>query len=261
MFDYIYWQDYVAKNLSEFEKNVFDLSTSHGKVKIKNLLFSTDDDFYCFENVYTHQKLQTYAEKSDHLKYFQEMAEKKLHLVNNVFNNSKNTCPPYKAVLILRNQGYGNRRLVGESIIFKVLQKHNISLDRVIISSRNSSITQAKVFNSYGLIISPHSSQLTNLLYAQKKSVLIVPSPFFYEDVFFNLANVLGLETVKSIGHKSSVKRLLKPECLNEKVFNSLNCSKTWRQVLSGDTILDETIIENDLNVAIDKLKKCYIKT
>lgn len=253
----IYWQDYSTNKLSEFEQNILDLALSHKNVTIKELVFSSDNDFYCFANTYTYQKLQVYSKKKTHLIYFQENAEKKLKIKNNVYGKAINNCPPLRAVLILRSQGYGKRTLLGENLIRNFLKKHKISLDKILITSQNSSTIQAQVFNNYGLIISPHSSQLVNLLFAQKKTVVLIASPFFYEDVFFDLAKISGLFPIKSQGHKSTAKYFSNPKCLSEKTAYSDGCYKTWRELLSADTILVRKIIEHDLNLAVSKLKNC----
>jgi hypothetical protein len=171
VFDNIYWQDYKTKQFSDFEQNVFDIAMSHENVTVKKNVFSNENNFFCFKTTFTHQKLQVYSEKKEHLKYFQQYSEEKIGIKNNIYGNIQNSCPPLKAVIIVRSQGNGKRKLIGDNYIKNYLKQYNISLEKVTISSQNSSSEQAKIFNSYGLIISSHSSQLANLLFAQKKQL------------------------------------------------------------------------------------------
>jgi hypothetical protein len=89
----------------------------------------------------------------------------------------------------------------------------------------------------------------------------LIAAPFFFEKVFFKLAEVLDLFPIKSLGHSSTGRNFSNPNCLNDKKFFSANCFRTWRQVLQEDVILDKKIIEKDLKKAIHKLKGCLNKS
>lgn len=255
--DRVYWQDYKTNALSEFEKNIYDISLSHKKVLVKELMFSKLN--ICFSDTYTNQEVQMYSHKQEHLKYFHQYSEKKLGLKNLIFDDKNKSCPPKRAVLIKRKEGHGMRSLINEKIIFDYLKFKNFSFEKVVISSKNSSLVQARTFNSFGIIISPWSSQLTNLLFAQKKTSVIIAAPFCFEDVFVNLSKICGLNTQLSIGHGSTGKIFNRPECLKSKQFYGRGCFKTWTQQNSNhNTILKKNIIERHLEAAIMNIEKCY---
>lgn len=253
----IYWQDYKTKKLSEFESNIFDIAISHQKVQVGELMFSQDN--ICFSNTYTNQYLQLYSSKKEHLIYFQEYAEKKMGLKNLVYGRKTNGCPPRKAVLITRVDGRGKRDLIGIDYISNFLKSKNYSFEKFAISKLNSSYVQAKTFNSFGIIITPWSSQLTNMIFAQKKAVSMIITPFCYENVFPNLSNVSGLHTILSLGHKPSGTNFDNRKCLFSKSFFEKDCFKTWRELIENhNTLIDRAIIEKDLTKAISIIERCY---
>ena len=253
----IFWQDYNTTNFSPFEKDIYDIALSHGRIHIKRNLFSNFKKELCFKSVYTSQKPGRFAYKPEQLINFQKYAEKKFRIVNTVYKSNRiNKFLPLKAVFITRNEGNGNRKILGYEIIKRILLRNNISLVQKTISSQNSTLVQANVFNSYGLIITPHSSQLANLLFAQKNAIVLIIAPFLFEDVYIVLANLCGLRPMISIGHSSTGNDFDKPSCLISKHYNAKNCYKTWRQSLGYDTILNQSIIEHDLKIAIKLLKQ-----
>ena len=253
----IYWQDYETNNLTEFESNIFDIAISSKKVHVGELLFSPDN--ICFSNTYTNQYLQVYSKKKEHLIYFQEYAEKKMGLRNLVYGRKTNGCPPRKAVLITRVDGKGKRNLIGIDYISEYLKSKNYSFEKFAISKLNSSFVQAKTFNSFGIIITPWSSQLTNIIFAQKRAVSMIITPFCYENVFPKLSNVSGLHTILSLGHKPSGENFGNQKCLHSKSFYEKKCFKTWRELIENhDTIIDKEIIEKDLAKAISLIENCY---
>jgi hypothetical protein len=257
LFDRIYFQDYLSTNLTDFERNIFDLSMSHKKVDVKMMLFSKNREKYCLSNTFTSQTLQQHAKNSAELDFFHKAAEVKMSLKNLVYSTAIKSCPPVKAMLMERRDMQHQRRIIDSSFIKQFLAKSNITLDYVFISSKNSSKEQAIAFNSYGLIISPHSSQLTNLLFAQKNTVVLIVAPFLFEHVFYNLAKLNNLRPIISDGHNTTCKKLQYSSCLKKKVFLDRTCHKTWREVLSCDTIIDKTILSKHLQESVNFLLNC----
>ena len=180
-------------------------------------------------------------------------------LKNLVFRKSYRTCPPKKAVLITRIEGCGKRNLIGIKYISDFFKSKKFRFEIVPISKSNSSSIQAKVFNSFGIIIAPWSSQLTNLLFAQKQSVSVIITPFCLENVFPKLSNISDLHTILSLGHKSSGYDYDKKSCLKSTVFYENDCYNTWQRMLRNhDTIIEKEIIEKDLQKAISFIQSCY---
>ena len=253
----IYWQDYKTKNFTPWELNIYNIALSSRQINITKNIFHHSKERYCFESSFTSQNIQRFAYKPEQLNEFQKNAEQKFGIVNTVYKSkSRNKLLPKKAVFITRSEGNGHRKIIGYEIIQKILSRNNISLVQKEISSFNSTLSQAKIFNSYGLIIAPQTAQLTNILFAQKKTVVLIIGSFFYEECYNNLANLCGLRPVFSRGHASSGKNFDKPSCLSSKRFFPKDCFKTWRQSLMFDTIINQSIIENDLNTVLKLLKE-----
>lgn len=193
-FDSMYFQDINEKTLSDFEKSFLDL-LSKSVIKTGPTIFAKTNQFMCIKSTYTSQILQKFALKQEHLSFFRDSAAKKFNIT------LKPNYKMVKALILLRNNGMGLRRFQNIKQMEYVLKKYKIVYEKKIISSENSTLIQAKTFNSYSIIISPHSSQLVNLLFCRLKTVLILVTPYLVDNCFTDLASMCGLQLIKSVGH------------------------------------------------------------
>lgn len=85
------------------------------------------------------------------------------------------TCPPGRAVLLKRpEEKLTDRRFVNEELIDSIAASLGIPrLHRVTISSKNSTYETARLFASFGLMVTVHSSQLKGLLFASPNTAVI----------------------------------------------------------------------------------------
>ena len=69
------------------------------------------------------------------------------------------------------------------------------SIDFLFINGRTPALIQAGLFCSYHLFVSPHSSQLTNLVFARPGvSVIELQNEMFVENTFIDLGTKVGID-------------------------------------------------------------------
>lgn len=75
------------------------------------------------------------------------------------------TCPPARALFLLRSGESSLRRPSNLDAIVELVEELGVNkLEFILVSGSNSSAAQLQMFNSAGLILSSHSSQLVNLV-------------------------------------------------------------------------------------------------
>lgn len=91
------------------------------------------------------------------------------------FNVPRDPCPPPRVALLKRMAGDGSTRgFSNEHVIDEVAAEFGIhDVERVSIGARNSTMEQAALFSSIGLLFSGHSSQLTNLLFSPRHIAVV----------------------------------------------------------------------------------------
>eukprot|EP01134_Creolimax_fragrantissima_P000667 CFRG0667T1 len=161
-------------------------------------------------------------------------------------------CPPLDAVVLRRTEGTGLRRVLNYDVIDRVFKRNGINSYRnVTVSGADDTLAHVKVFSNFGLMVSSHSSQLKNLIFSPKNSIVIEtkgtelgyldPSPFQH-----GVDQPLGIIYKVSNGHIPNYSSC--PE--------DHGCKKLKKYKV--DYWLDEDIFEKDLQeVLAIRHKRC----
>ncbi|KAJ3230067.1 hypothetical protein HDU81_004794 [Chytriomyces hyalinus] len=151
---------------------------------------------YCFESVHTAVGRDVYAMTTEDMDGFKQAARSSLGLLY-----SETGCPPRKAAIVIRRRGMGLRRILNMDQVIHLMRQKGIQTIETLNPSEDESLDkQASQFSSVGLIISSHSSQLANLLFAHPNAAVLETSPVF-KNAFRHLGNVSRLKYINSVGH------------------------------------------------------------
>eukprot|EP00123_Amoebidium_parasiticum_P015666 comp23097_c0_seq1/m.37105 comp23097_c0_seq1/g.37105 ORF comp23097_c0_seq1/g.37105 comp23097_c0_seq1/m.37105 type:complete len:558 (-) comp23097_c0_seq1:29-1702(-) len=153
------------------------------------------------------------------------------------------SCPPPKAVVLQRTEGTGRRMILNYDVVDRVLGRMGIPYTNISLSGEDGSDRQIGLFNDFGLMISSHSSQLKNLLWAARNAVVLEtrgtppgymqPSPF--------AMGMDGLDVIfhESVGHIPNYASCPEPHgCREVKMYKV-------------DYWLNETIFEESVKRAL----------
>jgi len=152
-------------------------------------------------------------------------------------------CPPAKTIILHRSGEKRRREITNEEELIKSLKKLGVvDIERATISHLNSSLEQAYLFNQAGLLISPHGSELVNIIFSQPKAALIEVTPTIFNFDFAQMGIDLGNPLWFSIGGTPSdmsapppeidkCNQLFKncvgePRCCRQKEKDSVECAK-----------------------------------
>ncbi|KNC86341.1 hypothetical protein SARC_01500 [Sphaeroforma arctica JP610] len=150
-------------------------------------------------------------------------------------------CPPLDAVVLRRTEGTGLRSILNYDVIDRVFKRNGInSYKNVTVAGADDTTAHVNVFSNFGLMVASHSSQLKNLIFSAKNSIVIEtkgtevgymdPSPF-QEGV----DEPLGIIYKVSNGHKPDY-----TSCPEDH-----GCTKLKKYKV--DYWLDEEVFEADL--------------
>ena len=107
------------------------------------------------------------------------------------------SCPPSSAVLIYRP----DRSMLNQGELLAYLkQKYNLLVHPTAVDGSTSSFDQARIFASAGLILSPHSSQLVNVMFAHSSAAVVEVTGEFYNLDFARYATSMGVYFRYAIG-------------------------------------------------------------
>ena len=123
-----------------------------------------------------------------------------------LFQNTKSSsCPPKKAVILIRSEGQALRKFVNVDELQVLMQdKLQIPVTRLATSSSTDAFEQMYSFNSFGIMVAPHSSQLTNLHFARKNAVVLeMIADGSVDSVFSRLGTNLGLKYHRVYPHEA----------------------------------------------------------
>ncbi|KAJ3296950.1 hypothetical protein HDU79_005310 [Rhizoclosmatium sp. JEL0117] len=226
----------------------------------------------CFTSLHTSRLSEVYATSHKDLHTFRETAEKALSL-----SFTPSTCPPPKTLILVRakSQKGRERRMKNLREVVSLLEELGIMrIDTIDFSGRMSLRRQARVIAEYGLIISSHSSQLANLVFAREGAVVVEVS-VVYKRGFRVLGDVAGLKYINSVGHRPDAsdrafvnklyrEKVLGRGCMNvttdgEVDLNGERCGFTVeeRERLKGvDFWVDLVRFEKDLKEGLRWLKE-----
>ncbi|KAJ3266357.1 hypothetical protein HDU77_001428 [Chytriomyces hyalinus] len=151
---------------------------------------------YCFESVHTAVGRDVYAMTAEDMDGFKQAARSSLGV-----QYSTTGCPPRRAAIVVRRRGMGLRRILNMDQVVHLMRQKGIQTIETLSPSEDESLdNQALQFSRVGLIVSSHSSQLANLLFAHPNAVVLETSPVF-KDAFRHLGNVSRLKYINSVGH------------------------------------------------------------
>ncbi|KAI8835468.1 hypothetical protein BJ741DRAFT_608061 [Chytriomyces cf. hyalinus JEL632] len=156
----------------------------------------------CFASVHSTIRGDLYAVDFKDMSQFKKVASKLLRLPLGLDNDRPGpACPPRKAAIVTRKSGVGLRRITNLNDTIRLLHKKGIiEIDIISPSEQDTLYEQALQFSGYGLLVSSHSSQLTNLVFAHNNSVVVEVSPV-YKHAFAHLGRVSGTKYLNSVGH------------------------------------------------------------
>ena len=107
------------------------------------------------------------------------------------------SCPPSSAVLIYRP----DRSILNQGELLSFLkQKYNLLVHPTAVDGATTSFEQARIFASAGLILSPHSSQLVNVMFTHSSAAVIEVTGEFYNLDFSRYATSMGVYFRYAIG-------------------------------------------------------------
>eukprot|EP00123_Amoebidium_parasiticum_P005668 comp16815_c0_seq1/m.15221 comp16815_c0_seq1/g.15221 ORF comp16815_c0_seq1/g.15221 comp16815_c0_seq1/m.15221 type:complete len:516 (-) comp16815_c0_seq1:568-2115(-) len=105
------------------------------------------------------------------------------------YKSTNQSCEGTPNIVVLqRLEGTGKRSIQNYDVIKRVLEKYGLTYRNVSVGGADGSDRQIGVFNDFSIMITSHSSQLKNLLWAQSNAVVLEargtppgymqPSPF-----------------------------------------------------------------------------------
>ncbi len=161
----------IHRNLSNKFRNLIRYICELRDIDVK---FSfIDDGFYNFKNCSLPQFLD--IKRSIHvLKFFID----KILLSINVTE--------FRSKIYIRRSDANYRKILNEADLIEKLRKQNFE---IINPQHFEIIDQMKIFSNADLIISPHGSNLSNIIFCKKGTKIIEISPDFKNDYEQNISN------------------------------------------------------------------------
>jgi len=109
----------------------------------------------------------------------------------------RTSCPPSSAVLIYRP----DRSILNQGELLAFLkQKYNLLVHPTAVDGSTTSFDQARIFASAGLILSPHSSQLVNVMFTHSSAAVVEVTGEYYNLDFSRYATSMGVYFRYAIG-------------------------------------------------------------
>ncbi|KAJ3071276.1 hypothetical protein HDU98_005586 [Podochytrium sp. JEL0797] len=199
----IVFQD-LPPGFTPYEQGIWDIIRHGGKLEaIRDVQFLTEREGVpqCYQEMYSSKQSEIYAHTPRDLDVFKQSAEEVLDL-----DLTSNPCPPSRTLLLVRTngtiKGHRMRTMMNQWHVLRLLEAKGIT--QIDVQDMNATLSlqqQAAMMSSYGLIISSHSSQLTNLLFAHRNAVVMEVS-VIYKPAFRNLGVMSRTHYINSVGHK-----------------------------------------------------------
>jgi hypothetical protein len=157
--------------------------------------------------------------------------------------NLSRSCPLPRAILLYRSEGLGGRTILNFDVLDRVLSAFGIEYTNVTISSLSTTVEQAHLFSTVGLVISSHSSQLKNVVFAVDNTVVIEVKPLMWSDAFERSTEHLHIVHKHSINHTADMEQVQAHPSFR---------SRPDRALILADFHLNETILRHDLHEALE---------
>ena len=151
-----------------------ELITSICKMREIDLKFNfIDDGFYKFENCSIPQFL-TINQSIEIIKFF----------LNTILINVD--APKFRPKIYIRREDASYRKIINEADLIKILRNNDFE---IINPQHFPILTQMKIFSNAELVISPHGSNLTNIICCKEGTKIIEIAPKFEKDYEKNISN------------------------------------------------------------------------
>ena len=161
----------IHRNLSNKFRNLIETICEMREIEAKFLFI--DDDFYKFKNSYIPQFFE--IEKSVKIvKFFFKKILSNVDKLN------------YGKKIFIRREGSNYRKILNESDLIEILRKNDFE---IINPNHFEILDQMKIFSNSELIISPHGSNLTNLIFCNNSTKIFEISPKFNKPYEVNIAD------------------------------------------------------------------------
>ena len=221
----------IHRNLSNrFRKFIQTVGTLRG---IEISFTYLDDGFYNFNNSY----IPEFFNVNKSIKILKIFLEK-------VLMNVK--VPQFKPKIYIRREDAYYRKVLNEADLISKLRKHDFE---IINPQHFEILEQMKIFSNAEVIISPHGSNMSNLIFCRKGTKIIEISPelnnSFEQNItrrYKDIADIFNLEfqTIKADSVEVSKHSELSKKYIHPKILKNSNYYKNM--------ILKLSEIENYLN-------------
>ncbi|KAJ3284906.1 lariat debranching enzyme [Rhizoclosmatium sp. JEL0117] len=175
-FKRVLFQDIPPDGLTAYEKDMWEIIKYGGKLNaLQEIQFlrSLNGEPQCYKSIYSSKQSEVYARTPSDLDVFKTSAEKVLGI-----DITKKQCPPSRTLLLVRSNGtitgHRMRTMVNQWHVLRLMESKGLT--QIDVRDMNGTMTlkeQAQMISQYGLIISSHSSQLTNLLFAHNNAAVM----------------------------------------------------------------------------------------
>ena len=220
----------IHRNLSNKFRNLIKSICEMRGVQIS---FSfIDDDFYKFDNCLIPQFLDIYQSISA-LKFF----------LNKTLTNIN--VPKFRSKIYIRREDANYRKILNEADLIDKLRNHGFE---IVNPQHFEILEQLKIFSNAKLIVSPHGSNLSNIIFCQKGTKIIEIGPDFdnkYEknflDRYKNLSLINDLDHSKIIADTVDISK--HSEIANKYInSNILNNSNYYKNMILKVSEIDKLI-------------------
>ena len=202
----------IHRNLSNKFRNLIEAICNMREIEV---VFSyIDDNFYRFTNCSVPEFFK--IEKSIKiLKYFIE------RILNNIDS------PKFGPKIYIRREDASYRKILNESDLIDKLKKKGFE---IINPQHFEILVQMKIFSNAKVIISPHGSNLTNIIFSQKGTRVIEIGPSFNNSYEINISNKykqlsaicdldyskISSDSVNVTSHSKTTEKYISRKILNE---------------------------------------------
>jgi hypothetical protein len=123
----------------------------------------------CYQTAFYYPPKEIYARSPKDLDLFRTSSHKYLSLNTSASITHPTLCPPRRVVILQRIRGTGLRRMINLDGLMDYMVRRGIPRKAISVRTLSESNTlkeQAKLIYETGLIITSHSSQIANLVFA-----------------------------------------------------------------------------------------------
>jgi len=234
-----------------------------------------DQEWTCFEDLVFETQYGTWFPESQYiLKWRQSLLE-------SVGLQDDNSMPDEGLVkrcganrlrihVFKRTEGRGLREFVNLDEVVALAQTYtSLPINVVTIDSTTPVRAQAALFREFDLLITPHGSQIANIIFTDpERTGIIEVLPVVRDRTFANNARDAGfLSYITSTGHAPvSADANLDSPCVNGSEIMKRNCwvdpgtdiwdcKNEWRNALTScNTVVNTTILQQHIKTAVAKL-------